>query len=193
MPHFSCYTAPASPAHPLSPPDVHLSSDVAEEVSFDMYTEVERSAKYGSGDGGDGDGGEGEGEGEGEGSTHGGSAVAAALHDREQEEEGLGEGERDELARMRRIEELSLAPGRERTVYVCYRPAVGASGKDCGLQSHRLARRVFRLDLKGRPSQVGREGGAGGAGGRGGNAVQYARCVQCRARVCTSAVKVTHG
>ena len=166
--------------------DVHLSSDVADEVSFDMYTEVQ--TKNAAADGGEGGEGEGESEGEGEGEGEGGGAVVA-LDQEEDEGEGGGAS-----SRMRRIEELALAPGRERAVYVCYRPSAHAKDenkKDGGLQPTRLARRVFRVDLKGRPSQLRdlQEPTRQNSGGRG--SVQYARCVQCRARVCTSVVKVS--
>ena len=53
-------------------------------------------------------------------------------------EHGAGEqGGRASSSRMRRIEEISIAPGRERAVYVCYCPA--ATTKDA-LQAARCAR-----------------------------------------------------
>ena len=65
------------------------------------------------------------------------------------------------------------------------------------LTLRRLARRVFRVNLVGQvrqPSELRElEPTRQNSGGRGGvprGGVQYARCVQCRARVCTSVVKV---
>ena len=48
---------------------------------------------------------------------------------------------------MRRIEELPIAPGRERAVHVSYTPQRLQTGAD-GAPATRLTRRVFRVDLK---------------------------------------------
>lgn len=75
---------------------------------------------------------------------------------------------------VRRIEELSIAPGRERAVYVCY--CAVSQTKDA-LQAARLTRRLFRIDLSAQSSKCQRE--------------VHTRIVQCRARVCTSLLLVT--
>ena len=78
---------------------------------------------------------------------------------------------------MRRIEELSIAPGRERAVYVSFCPAPIKVDTDDAAQGTKLTRRLFRIDLSAHSVKRQRE--------------LHARCVQCRARVCTSLLLIT--
>ena len=172
--------------------DVHFSSDLPDEVSFDLHTEYrssrdtenvalahkKRNDKLRGVSGGpvDDDGHETASSLSIEDPTHRSlrdDAGEGPLTDHENEHGGGEQGGHANSSRMRRIEEISIAPGRERAVYVCYCPA--ATTKD-PLQAARLTRRLFRIDLSAHSSKWQRE--------------LHARCVQCRARVCTSLLEV---
>ncbi|KAL1530705.1 hypothetical protein AB1Y20_001604 [Prymnesium parvum] len=153
--------------------DVHFSSDLPDEVSFDLHTEYrsprDHEAMRGSAEdelnpqlelssnvsietevANSGD-------------------VEGALIDHH----GRAEPAHVRPSPVRRIEELSIAPGRERAVYVCYCPS---HTKD-PLQAPRLTRRLFRIDLSVLSSKSQRD--------------NHTRIVQCRARVCTSLLQVS--
>jgi hypothetical protein len=96
---------------------------------------------------------------------------------------------------MRRIDELQLLPGRERSLHVCYTPAApsnedegGAVGDTAEADASVLTRRAFRLDLKGVASSKG------GVSSQPSNGTErrevHSRIVQCRARVCASMLAV---
>ncbi|KAJ3290798.1 hypothetical protein HK104_006518 [Borealophlyctis nickersoniae] len=88
-------------------------------------------------------------------------------------EKTVGEGVGSNGEEYRRIEELTLRPGTERTVEVCYRPE-----KDPATADHRagrLMRRNFRIVLTyAHPGQHNKE----------------RKTIQCKARTCTSLIDV---
>ena len=86
-------------------------------------------------------------------------------------------------SRMRRIEELPIAPGRERAVHVSYTPQRLQAGAD-GAPATRLTRRVFRVDLK--AFAISRQRADASPAD-----AHLSRSVQCRARVCTSVVAIS--
>jgi hypothetical protein len=158
--------------------DVHFSSDLPDEVSFDLLGEEEGGSATA-------------------GRERRGQEIGASADEVESFKRGGADGDGDDAAsavevqhargaegsRMRRIEELPIAPGRERAVHVSYTPQRLQTGAD-GAPATRLTRRVFRVDLK--AFAISRQRADASAA-----AAHFSRSVQCRARVCTSVVAIS--
>ncbi|KAJ3179725.1 hypothetical protein HDU85_004724 [Gaertneriomyces sp. JEL0708] len=86
----------------------------------------------------------------------------------------IGEGVGNNGDEFRRIEEMLIRPGTERTVEVCYRADKDPLTAD--YRGSRLARRSFRITL---------------AYSRHGDPAKEKKAIQCKARTCTSFIEVT--